>query len=275
MKYTVQSTKYAFKNFFYLFPFAILPAIFLAISTDGTAIKSMVSAIFEEDIVSWTFPEIFRAISVLNFASWQSIVFGIVGIIVIVPCVALMMALLEKHMRIGRRTFNGLWGKLNDNFISTCGGVFLLLGIYELWALLLAALLFFVSRIAILPVAYVCAGFVFVFLHVLLMLVISIFYLWLPCMQITGFRAFEALVYSYHLMGEIKGKIVFTQLLVLLSVEAIIAACALLINNYWVFHVVVMVLYAWIIMIFCVRMKIAYFDRDHIERADLAKYYQR
>ena len=33
MRYTLQSTKYVFKNFIYLLPFAILPAVFLSAST--------------------------------------------------------------------------------------------------------------------------------------------------------------------------------------------------------------------------------------------------
>ena len=42
MKYTLQSSKYVFKNFIYLFPFAILPALFLAISTDEKLITSVI-----------------------------------------------------------------------------------------------------------------------------------------------------------------------------------------------------------------------------------------
>ncbi len=275
MQYTLQSTKYALKNFLYLFPFAILPAIFLAISTDQAAIDGVLRAFFKGKIGEWEFSDIFRAISVLNFGSWQSIVFGLVGIVVIVPCVALLMALLEKHMRIGKRTFTGLWGKLNDNFISTCGGVFLVLGIYELWCLLLSALLFFLSRITILPLAYVFVVGIFLAMHVLLMIAISTVYLWVPCMQITGFRTYEAFLYSYQLMGTIKLRIVVAQLFVLLFVECLFSVCALFIPIAFAFNVIVALVYACMLIIFCVRMQVAYFDRDHIERADLASYYQR
>ncbi len=275
MKYTAQSGKYVAKNFLYLFPFAILPAFFLAISTDREAIELVVHAIFYKNIHVWSFTDIFRAISVLNFASWQSIVFGIVGIIIIVPCVALLMALLEKHLRIGKRTFNGLWGKLNDNFISTAGCVVLLLGIYELWTLLFAAFLFFVSRITVFWVAILLAAIVFVAFHILLMWGISKIYLWLPCMQITGFRALEALEYSYQLMEPIKGKIIVAQLGFMFFVEVLICLCAHFIGNFVFFNVITAFLFACLIMIFCVRMQIVYFDRDHLERADLIKYYQR
>ncbi len=275
MRYTVQSTKYVFKNLLYLFPFAILPAIFLSMSTDQAAVSSVIKAFFKGEINDWSFTEIFRAISILNFASWQAIVFGIVGIIVIVPCVALMMALLEKHMRIGKRTFNGLWGKLNDNFISTCGCTFLLLAIYEIWSLLLSALLFFFSRITLLGLTYVLVSLTFVAMHVLLMVLISTIYLWLPCMQITGFRPLEALSYSYHLMGQIKGRIIVAQLVILIFVEAVLCACAVFVTVGIAFGTIAALVYAGVLMIYCVRMQIAYFDRDHIERADLVKYYEK
>ncbi len=275
MRYTVQSTKYVFKNLLYLFPFAILPALFLSISTDQAAVNGVIRAFFSGNINDWSFTAIFRAISILNFASWQAIVFGIVGIIVIVPCVALMMALLEKHMRIGKRTFNGLLGKLNDNLISTCGCTLLILAIYEIWALLIAAFMFLFSIIEILPLAYVLVVATFIAFHVLLVFAISRIYLWLPCMQITGFRAFEALVYSYHLMGQIKGRIIAAQLLILMLVEGAICACAVFVTAGSAFNIIAALLYAGVLMIFYVRMQIAYFDRDHIERADLVKYYQK
>ncbi len=275
MKYTVQSTKYVCKNLIYLFPFAILPAIFLSISTDQAAIHSVLDALFAGKVTEWKFGEIFRAISILNFATWQAIVFGVVGIIVIVPCVALFMALLDKHMRIGKRTYNGLWGKLNDNLVSTCGCVVLLLAIYEVWALLLSAFLFLFSAIKLFAVACPLLAVIFVLFHVLLILVISAIYLWLPCLQNTGFRAYEALVYSYHLMGQIKGKIIAAQLLILFAVEAGLCACALFVSAGLAFNVITAIVYAVVIMIFCVRMQIAYFDRDHVKRADLVKYYEK
>ncbi len=275
MRYTMQSTKYVLKNFIYLLPFAIIPAILLSISTDEEAIYYVVKALLEGEVETWTFVSIFRAISILNFATPKSIVFGVISIVVIIPCVAMLMALMEKHMRIGKRTYHGLWRRLNNNLISTFIGVVLLLALYEIWSFLIAVGLYFASRISILWLAYAVSALAFLLLHALLMLAITAIYLWLPCMQITGFRAKEALVYSYRIMGDIKWRIFLVQMFVLLFVEAIISACTLLITNYLVYSVIVTIIYSAVIMIFCVRMQIAYFDRDHIERADTAKYYQR
>ena len=273
MKYTLQSSKYVLKNFIYLFPFAILPAIFLAVSTDEGAILNIIKALLAGNISSWSFTMLFKAISLLNFASWQSIVFGLVGILLIVPCVALLMALLEKHMRIGKRTFNGLWGKLNDNFVSTCDVVLIVVALYELWALLLAAFLFLLSRISLTFVACVLSVLTFVVFHVILMVSVGAIYLWLPCMQITGFRAFEALQYAYQLMNRIRWKIMLAQICVFMAVEALVCVCAFFVTSFVVFKIIVAVLYAGVLMIYCVRMQIAYFDRDNIERADMARYY--
>lgn len=273
MKYTVQSGKYVFKNFIYIFPLAILPAFFLSVSVDEGAIINVLNAFFSNELSAWTFSDLLCAISVLNFGSWRSAVFGVVGTIFIVPCVALLMAFLEKHFRIGKRTFNGLWSKLNDNFLSTCGYGILFLTIYELWSVLTAALLFFLSRISVAVVAYIIVVVAYLAMHVALLYVIGMIYLWLPCMQITGFRSIEALQYSYQLVTPVQWKILGGQMFVLLCAEGLLCLCAVFLPNALVFTILSTALYAIVLMVYCVRMEIAYFDRDHIERADLRTYY--
>ncbi|MBO5411525.1 MAG: hypothetical protein J6A38_00355 [Clostridia bacterium] len=274
MKYTVQSTKYVLKNWIYLFPFAVIPALFLAFSTNEVSIVRVLKAVFYGKLSDLSFPDLFRAISILSFASWRSIVFGIIGVIVIVPCVALLMAILDKHFRIGKRTWNGVWGKLNDNFLSTFCYTVLLLAIYETWALLLSALLFFLSLISIKVVAYILMGLCFVGLHVLLLYAIGSIYLWLPCMQLTGFRAFEALHYSNQLVAPIKWGIVGGQFVGILFVECVLAIFACFVPTGIAFLVSATVLYAGLLLLYCVRMQIAYFDRDQIERVDQVRYYR-
>ena len=88
-------------------------------------------------------------------------------------------------------------------------------------------------------------------------------------MQITGFRAFEALQYAYQLMNPIRWRITLAQIVVFVAVEALVCACAFFVAVPIVFTVAVAVLYAGVLMIYCVRMQIAYFDRDNMERADI------
>ena len=273
MKYTIESLKYILKNFLYIFPFAAIPAFFLSVSTDEGALISVLQKFADENIYEWKFDELFRAISVLNFGSWQSVISGFLGIILIVVCVALMMALIEKHFRIGKRTFNGIFSKLNDNLISTAGYIFLILIIYEIWALLLSAFLFVVSEIPYNVIAYPAVAIFFLAMHVVLIYIISILYLWLSCMQITGFKALEALHYSYQLLTPLKFKLVAVQLVSLLVAESLICFCVVFFTQNPVFFTVLTTfLYMLMIMFYCVRMQIVYFDRDSIERADQRKY---
>ena len=235
----------------------------------------LLGAAYGNDIGNLHFYHLFSAISVLNFASWESIVYGVIGIIVLIACASILMALLEKHMRIGKRTFNGIFSKLNDNLIPTCGYALLLIVIYELWSVITAALLFFTSRATGITLAYVFTILVFLGMHVVLLWAVSIVYLWLPCMQITGFKALEALHYTNQLSAEVKWRISVGQLISLLVAETAICLCAwFAIDRFW-FVLLTTALYSVLIMVFCVRMQIAYFDLDNIERADLRKYYRR
>ncbi len=273
MKYTIQSVKYIFKNFWYILPFVIIPALFFAMSTDQEAIYCVIDVLFNGDVSSFHFSHLFRAISFLNFASWKAVVFGLLAIVVVIISVAMLLALLDKHMRIGKRTYNGLLSKLNDNLISTAGYTLLLLIIYEVWALITAALIDLFSIIPNPTFAYVFIGLVFIAMHVLLVYLIGTIYLWLPCMQITGFKAIEALQYSHQLVSTVKWRILIEQAFSLFFVEGLTALCVYFAPYQWMSVCFTTILYAMLIMIYCVRMNIAYCDRDNIQRADLTKYY--
>ena len=275
MKYTVQSGKYIVKNFWYILPFAIIPALLLSLSTDQEAVFCLIETLFSGNLQEAHFSHVFRAISIINFASWQAVVFGLLGIIGAVVCIAIMMALLDKHMRIGKRTYNGIFGKLNDNVLSTCGFVFLLFAIYEIWTLVTSALLFLFMKITNLVVAYILLSLVYIVMHVVLIYLIGLIYLWLPCMQITGFHATEALQYSQQLLVPVKWRIMWKQIVFLFIAQALLCVCAFFLQSGVAFWIITSVLYALLIMLFCVRMMVVYFDRDNIERADLKRYYQR
>ena len=274
MKYTAQSGKYIFKNFWYIFPFAIIPAFLLALSTDREALTCLMDTLFSGKLNEAHFWHVFCAISIFNFASWQAVVFGLLGLIASVVCIAMMMAQLDKHMRIGKRTYNGIFSKLNDNVLSTCGFVFLLFAIYELWSLIVSAVLFLFMKITNLAVAYVLLSLAYVLMHVVLIYVVGLIYLWLPCMQITGFPAMEALQYSQQLMTPIKWRILWKQILFLFITQATLCACAFFLESEVIFGTLASLLYVILIMLFCVRMMVAYFNLDNIQRADLKRYYQ-
>ena len=63
------------------------------------------------------------------------------------------------------------------------------------------------------------------------------------------------------------------QLFLLFLTEGVIMACARYLPEFAIFTGVTSVLFILLMLFYCVRMMIAYFDRDQIERADLRKYY--
>ncbi len=275
MRHTFQSSKYVLKNFFYILPFTIIPAFFFSLSTDEKALFLIVDKLISGRVTEWCFTHLFRALSFLSFASFKSVSFGILGVIAITLCGALLMAFLEKHLRIGKRTYNGIISRLNDNLASTVVYIAVLIGVYEIWALATAGLLFFVSRITIKAVLYTLLVLVTLAMHAVLVWLIGFFYLWLPCMQITGFRSIEALVYVNRISStHSKLKIFSSQMFVLLLAEFAISVCGyLLANNFLIFTIVTTGAFAFMIMVYCVRMEIAYFHVDHLERADVKRYY--
>jgi hypothetical protein len=275
MKYTVQAIKYVVKNFIFLLPFVVVPAIFLSFSTDEIAIRTVLRQAFSGNLNDWTFNELFRAVSILNFSSWQSITAGVLAVLTLIFCAALLMAFLEKHMRIGKRSCRTLFPKLNDNFLSTFGYVLLLLALYEVWALVTVALLFFVSRLSAVVMAYIFICIVVLAMFVVLLYVISMIYLWLPCMQITGFKPMEALNYSSALNAPVKWAILVGQLFFLCLTELAIFVCAWFSVDLLWFTVTSTAFYIVLIMVYTVRMQIVYFDRDNIDRVDTKAYYRR
>ena len=272
MNYTIETLKYICKNFLYVVVFAFIPALFFSFTISESAVTSVLTNVFSGNPKE-SFWNIFQTVSIFNFSSWESVVFGFIGVIACVFCVAMLTAFLEKHMRIGKRTLNGLVGKVNDNLISTCGFILLCLTVYEIWSVLLSALCYFVMQIPSVIIAYVSLGIIYIAMHAVLLYVLSIFYLWLPCMQITGFKAFEALRYSYQLVAPIQTKLVVGQVAFLLLCEALIGATVVLISGSIASFVAATILYATMILIYCIRMLVVYFDRAQIERADLKRYY--
>ena len=272
MKYTTPSIKYVLKNFQYIFPFAILPAFFLALSLDPSSINALLKAMTSGTTESLSFSVIFHAVSIFNFSSGGAFFAGLCGFILLIVCISMMMALIEKHMRIGKRTYNGIFSKLNDNLLSTAAMSCLFAVVYELWTMITAAILFLLFHVGNKIAVLILSAFAFMALQIVLLYVLSLFYLWLPCLQITGFKAFEALKYSYQLVAPVKGKIVLGQTVSLTLAEILICLCSYLFEG-WILVTVAAALYACMVLLYCVRMQITYFARAQMERADLKKYY--
>ena len=272
MKYTSKSLKYVFANFGYLVLFGLFPAVFLAYSLDTATVGAILRDYFTGSPYA-SFSDIFHAVSIFNFHSVSATIADVLGVILAVACVAMMMAFMEKHMRIGKKTWTGLFSKLNDNLLSTLGITLLFACLYELWALITSALLLCVSFFGSKTVIYILSVIVWFGTQIALLFVVSLFYLWLPCLQITGFRSFEALSYSYQLATGVKRTIVREQFISMTIAEILIGLVCVFAPWAWLKLVLNSAVFAGQILLFVTRMQVVYFDRAQLERADEKNYY--
>lgn len=263
--------KYIARNIWAVLPFAIVPAVFLALSLDYVSIGTLVEGFFTGNPHA-DFLLLFRALSIIRIDSVAGGLFGVGAFISTVFFMALLLAVVEKHMRIGKRTLSGI----STQFLHLLGPVFgvtlFYTVLYEIWAVVLSALLFVVSALDAVALVYVLFCIVFVLFLLAFLYVVSVFYLWLPCKQITGFGAYDALLYSYRLLGGVRRRLVFSLLLSLGALFAILIGCSFL--PVYVFWAIAFIAYVFLFLSFSIRMETVYFATDKLDREDLIRSYR-
>ena len=263
--------KYIFKNLWFVLPFAIVPGIFLALSLDLDAVTSYLHALLSGN-PRVGFVETFRTLSIIRVDSWLGVLFGVCALISIVLFMAVMLALVEKHMRIGKRTLSGVFSQFGDLLLKALLVTFVYLVLYELWAVLVSALFFLIASMSSVVLVYLLDALVFLALTLALLYVATSFYLWFPCMQITCFRPYPAFVYAYRLMLGVRWKIVFA-IAISYSAALIVLFGASFLPIY-LFRAIAFVVQAVLFLSFCVRMETAYFATDKIDREDYIRSYR-
>ena len=183
---------------------------------------------------------------------------------------------IERHMRIGSRSFKGIAGRFNSNFLPVLAVLALFLLVYGLWALLVSGIVYAAVLLLDGLACFVLAAAVLFGADALLAWFSSGFLLWLPCMQITGYSFMDSLAFSGQLYSRQRGKLflaVFLPLLAGIVLQfAIVAASplkALRIPSYALLELV----YLFLFLYYCVLMYVAYFGLAGEERMDLAKKY--
>lgn len=272
MRTVFGSWKYIFKNLWFVLPFSVLPAVFIALSLDYQCIAAIVRGFFG-GAPQAEFLEFLHAWSFIRFDSVLGGIYSALAVVCIVVFTAALIAFVEKHMRLGKRTLHGVGSQFWSALPSAAVAVLLYLVFYEIWAVVLSAILYVISQVNTLPVTYVlyCAA-VLLFLFVLVYLA-TIFYLWLPCKLMTGSRFFDAFLYSYRLMLERRWRLVLSFTISLACAIAVLCAAVFLPDA--AFRVAGAVLFLFLFPNFCVRMEVVYFETDKLDREDELHRYRR
>lgn len=271
MRIVFEHWKYIFRNLWFVLPFAIVPAIFMALSVDFGGIRIVVSNLFSGDF-ELDFVEIFRAWSFFRFDSVLGIIDSIFTIFCLVIFSALLLSFVEKHMRIGKRTLSGILDQLESHIFSFILFVIVLTLLYEIWAAVLSAVLFLVCSIASKLVARVIFVIVSALFILLLLYLLTVIYLWLPCSLHTGFGTYNAFLYSYRLVVGVRGQLFLSMLISYLPCFAILFFSSL--GPKWISSILAGILFLFAYVSFCVRMETLYFYTDKLDREDLLRSYR-
>ncbi len=269
MRTVFGSWKYVFKNIWFLLPFAVVPAVFMALSLDYQCVSAVWRDFFTGDPRA-EFMELFHAWSFLRVDSLLGLVYSILAVLSVIFFMALLLAFVEKHMRLGKRTMSGIRQQFLSNLPSVALAVFWYLILYEVWAVTLSAVLFAVSDISATATVY-AADVIFILLFAFALIYLAtVLYLWLPCRQMTGFRFFEAFTYSYRLMVGVRGKLLLAFAMSAVALFALLCGCSFLPAA--IFYIVGVVAFLLLFLNFCVRMEAVYFETDKLDREDILRH---
>ena len=269
MRTVFGSWKYIFRNLWFLLSFAVIPAVFMALSLDYRCISEVVCGYFTGTPQA-EFLEFFHAWSFIRFDSVLGAVYSLLAVVCIFLFMAALLAFVEKHMKLGKRTFGGVAAQFKNVLLPALFITLLYVVLYEIWAVVLSAVLYVISQVDTLAVAYLLYTVaVLLFLFVLIYLA-TMFYLWLPCKQMTGFRFFDAFLYSYRLMVGVRGKLLLSFAVSVVGMFLILVLCSLL--PYAAYHIIAVILFFFLFLNFGIRMEALYFETDKLDREDILRH---
>ena len=271
MRLIAGTFRYLIKNFLFIFVFAIIPSYFYAMSLEMNNIRALT-----QNLLSGEAPEFGQLFTFISFVYGRQWVFSLLCIALLIVCLPMLFGLIEKHMRIGIRSFRGIPGRFNTNVLPTIIVLFILLAIYELWALIASGLLYAETLLFGGVACTIVVVVTYLALLALMCYIASVLLLWLPCQLITGYSFMDALSYSNQLYVGQKGGLF---LAVYLPCAAGAVLELLFIGVFGPSNVqipvffVMELLFIVLLLYYCILMFVAYFRLTGEERADLRKKY--
>lgn len=272
MRYIGSALKYMFKNFIFIFVFALVPSYFFALTQDAQNIEDLVRA-FRPGAEGPEFSQLFNFFSPFNGRGWPYALVCLASLAIILP---MLFGFIEKHMRIGSRTLRGLAGRFNTNFLTTLVLLVAGVAVYELWALIAAGLIFAETLILGGAAFTIIALVTYAGMMALACYLASAFLLWLPCQLITGYNFMDSLAYTNQLSVGHKGGLflsVFLPAAAGLVVEVLTVWLCGMAELAAVIFIVTELLFLFFVLYISSLMFSAYFRLTGEERMDLKKKY--
>lgn len=266
--YCKSAAKFALDNFPYLFAFAVVPAIFHALMRkDGTYFEFFLH-LKRSGAEHLTFYDIYSNFSmILSNRSWWAVL-ALVGYWLGISGMAYQV---EKIMRIGKRSYSGFFGGMNNNMLSALVVGVIYLVSYELVCLVGSALLIGLSALSRTGFAYVVAVILILAMYVGLLFLATPFFVWLPCLFVNGYRFGEGFVETCYLLEGKTGSVALAVGAGFLVQQVIFLLCKVLFHS--VFFPLKVIVYTLLMVYYVSLAYTVFFDLTGQERADLKKKY--
>ena len=271
MRIAFGNWKYLFSNFWYVIVCGLIPAVYLALSFDFTAF-SFVLRSFLHGTPRVHFMELLCAFGPIRIDSILGGVYTLLTYVLSSLFASLLLCLVEKHMRIGKRSFSGLGTEMKNLLGPTFLIILLFYALAETAAIIVSAIMFWVFSIGTTAIVYLLCALALVLVFFLFLYVFEAFYLWLPCLQITGFGPYHAFLYSYRLSMGVRWKLIGAHALSIVVTVVILGAMTFLPEL--AFRGVAFVLCLFLYSSMFIRMETVYFETDKLDREDIIKSYK-
>jgi len=268
MKYIKQTLLY-FKSNFLLLPAFILACAVMPLIIDFTAYDVIING-FKDGIITADFFSWFRVFLLFNLRSVPQALLSVLAYAILAITLGYIHSVVDKHVRFGSRSFKSIMNGINGTVMYSLAGTLLFFVCHTIICAIMAAIM---SAFCLIQSPYVfIIGAVICFgIFMVSIFLIEVFFLWFPCLEITGFRAYEALSYSYSLCHKQRGSIYVSLALPIVFTTAVSLALSFFINVY-VAAVIVSILTGMAFTYLSVLDYLAYADVEGIEREDLRKY---
>lgn len=268
MKYIKLTLKYMKSNPWLLLALAVA-AVALAPTFDMKSFSD-IAATFDRGTIGASFTMWIKLFLPFNVNNVWFALLSVACYVVLVVDLAFIQSLTDKHVRFGTLSLKSLGQSFNINVINGLVFAVFMLIAYCIFAVIWAAVmdaicLFKAPYFFILGVA-ICTG-----LYVLMLYLFSLFILWVPCADVTGFKKYEAFSYGYSLASDRRGKL-FVAVLIPSVIAWVVGYTIGFASLPALTFTVIPVLGGLLFVYLSVLAYIAYADAEGLEREDLKKY---
>lgn len=270
MKNIKDSFVYLYKNFLYLFLFAIIPSVLIGLFLNPFKFIEFIN-VYPSLAVS-KFGDIFFAIVDI---SWLRLLFYILAIIILSVFISLILGMIENHFRSGKRNLKSFKSFINNNIMNVFINLTMLFIGYFIISFLGATFIYLfhilISGIGATPNVFsIIVGLIFVVIYFCLNICFSlVFFLNIPNMQINGYNFKNSLGGVFNLLYKNPVELLIGMLI---PYAIIIPTISLTANSGLI------VLFNILGMLICLTyyssfIMVSYFSLNNLNRYDNRRYY--